>query len=244
MHIFSAYLFLYLAVVCTSDALFDINPPTFLITSTTSNDVVVDGQYIRYVCRNTSLVVPEQFDQDRNLAIDIICRNGTYKLPKNWPPTDCIEYYDWDELTKPPEYTKLIRVKTENKTRPHDLEYFTCESPEMVLKPSGSNMFSSTADKLQQSDMIWPNCTEEPVCNEIPTPSNESLLVNANQVNEVKVGEFVTYECRNKEEFFSTPDEVNIFKRIFGEKLNNKRFNLYDIPLKTFGKIFLRFLIF
>ena len=182
-----------------------------MITSTTSTDVVVDGQYIRYVCRNTSLVVPEQFDQDRNLAIDIICRNGTYKLPMNWPPTDCIEYYDWDELTKPPDYSKLIRVKKENKTRPHDLEYFACESPEMVLKPSGSNMFSSTADKLQQSSMMWPNCTEEPVCNKVPTPSNESLLVKANQANEVKVGEFVTYECRNKEEFFSTPDEVNIF---------------------------------
>ena len=193
-----------------------------MITSTTSNDVIVDGQYIRYVCRNTSLVVPEQFDQDRNLAIDIICRNGTYKLPMNWPPTDCIEYYDWDELTKPPDYSKLIRVKKENKTRPHDLEYFACESPEMVLKPSGSNMFSSTADKLQQSSMMWPNCTEEPVCNKVPTPSNESLLVKANQANEVKVGEFVSYECRNKEEFFSTPDEVNILKRIFEEYLNKK----------------------
>ena len=85
----------------------------------------------------------------------------------------------------------------------------------MVLKPSGTNMFSSIANKLQQSDMIWPNCTEEPVCNKVPTPSNESLLVKANQANEVKVGEFVTYECKNKEEFFSTPDEVNIFECIF-----------------------------
>ena len=72
-------------------------------------------------------------------------------------------------------------------------------------------MFSASCAQAQSSTMNWPNCTIDPVCDNIPEPSNESLLIRVNNENMVKIGDYVRYECKNKDNFFETPTEVSNF---------------------------------
>ena len=81
----------------------------------------------------------------------------------------------------------------------------------MLLKPNGTNMFSASCAQAQVSNIVWPNCTLDPVCDNIPEPSNQSLLIRLTHENNIKIGEYVNYECKNKEKFFETPTEVSNF---------------------------------
>ena len=199
-----------IAGLCTKEDLSLIDAPEFLKTSRSIQDIYQDGQSVKYVCRNSSLLVPEELDKDSNFAIDIICSNGIFKVPENWPPKECIPDTTCKSFPKPPALTELLRVDRKKKMRLYDEAYFVCRSSEMVIKPKGTNMFSATCNDATLSEIEWPNCTYDPVCIEIPVPSNESLLVKANRNQKVKLGEYVTYECENKEEYFATPDEVSI----------------------------------
>ena len=196
--------------VCTKKDLSLIDAPKFLKSSRAIQDIYLDGQSVKYVCRNSTLLVPDEFDKDSNFAIDIICSNGMFHVPENWPPIECVSDTTCKKFPQPPTHTELVRVDRKKKMRLQDKAYFVCRSSEMVIKPNGTNMFSATCSEAALSRIEWPNCTYDPMCNEIPIPSNESLLVRATENTRVKLGEYVKYECKNKEKYFATPDEVSI----------------------------------
>ena len=177
---------------------------------TTYEDIIPDGHSINFVCKNSSLLVPEEFDEDLNFAIDIICSNGTYTLSENWPPTECIEEASCSNFPEPPPHTHLERIDKKKKMRLNDFAYFVCERADMIIQPSGNNMFSPSCHESMTSNIVWPNCTVDPICSHLPTPSNDSLLVRSNTDVMVKIGEYVKYECRDRDKFFATPN-VSIF---------------------------------
>ena len=199
-----------LAAFCRGSDLYKISPPAFLKPSTTVADIIVDGQSVSYVCRNSSLLIPEELDDDSNFVLEVTCFDGTFEVPRNWPPEKCIENVTCVDFPEPPVHTELLRADHNKEMRPGDMAYFVCKNPEMLLKPNGSNMFSASCGQAKLSTIIWPNCTLEPVCVDIPEPSNESLLTRGNTETMVKIGEYVRYECKNKELFFETPNEVSI----------------------------------
>ena len=195
---------------CTKEDLSEINPPDFLITTGIINDIVPDGKSVKYVCRNDSLIVPDELDKDSNFAIDIVCLNGTFKVPDLWPPTECVLDTTCNTFSYPPEYTNLVRTDKKQRLRVNDKAYFVCKNPtEMIITKTGTNMFSASCNETKIPSIQWPNCTYDPVCDDIPSPSNDSLLVWSKPGFKAKLGEYVKYECKNKTEFFAIPDEVS-----------------------------------
>lgn len=62
------------------------------------------------------------------------------------------------------------------------------------------------ADQLDfPTNTIWPQCVIEPICDQLPTPSEESMLEKTTVEDSVKLGEYVEYGCIRRSEFFETP---------------------------------------
>ena len=195
---------------CTKEDLSEINPPDFLMTTGMVNDIIPDGKSIKYVCRNDSLMVPDELDEDSNFSIDVVCSNGTFKVPRLWPPAECVLDTTCKHFPNPPQYSNLVRMDEKQRLRAKDKAYFVCKNPtEMIITLTGTNMFSASCNESKLSSIQWPNCTYDPVCDDIPSPSNDSLLVLSKSGIKVKLGEYVKYECKNKKEFFAIPDEVS-----------------------------------
>ena len=57
---------------CSKDTLSKIKPPIFLKTKKDYPDQMQDGESVQYVCKNDSLIVPDELDGDSNFAIDVV----------------------------------------------------------------------------------------------------------------------------------------------------------------------------
>ena len=173
-------------------------------------DQMQDGESVQFVCQNDSLIVPDELDEDSNFAIDVVCSNGTFKPPNLWPPMECVLDTTCDTFPNPPKFTNLVRADSKQRLRLNDRAYFLCKNPkEMIINSTGLNMFSASCNETKVSSIEWPNCTYDPVCDDLPSPSNESLLRLSNPDIKVKLGEYLKYECKNRKEFFAVPDEVS-----------------------------------
>ena len=157
-------------------------------------------------------MIAKEFDLDSNFALEVPCIDGKFILPNNsWPADGCVENNTCYNFPSPPAHTNLVRADHRILLRADDKAYFVCNHTEMVIAAEGTNMFELSCGTSRQSEISWPNCTWEPLCYDIPTPSNESLLVRTTNSDKVKLGDFVVYECKNKEKYFHMPDEVTMF---------------------------------
>jgi hypothetical protein len=52
---------------------------------------------------------------------------------------------------------------------------------------------------------VWPTCFVQTVCDDLPEPDANSLLMRSTVEDSVKVGEYVKYACIDKAQFFETP---------------------------------------
>ena len=109
-------------------------------------------------------MIPEELDDDSNFVLEVTCSDGSFEVPKNWPPEQCTANVSCAHFPEPPVHAKLVRAGRCKEMRPGDMAYFVCQNTEMLLKPNGTNMFSASCDQARVSNIMWPNCTLDPVC--------------------------------------------------------------------------------
>ena len=212
-----------------------INPPDFLIPSIEPTDVIIAGQSIYFECPEGQML-PFEVDQDSNFQLEVICIDGIFQPPV-WPNQCQVELVCRD-LPEPPQDPEIKFVRSDNRTKYRNEEqaYFTCEDPTALIDDdSGLNTIGIVcqiegATLAFPADFEWPNCVKVTQCKDLPEPSAESGLMKHPKIGEtVRVGEFVRYTCKEKDNFYETPD-VRVFAFINAFNL----FCLKQLILSTF----------
>lgn len=152
-------------------------------------------------------MLPFSFDPDSNFALEVNCVDGEFIRPV-WPEA-CEPESLCSVVPNPPAGTNginLIRQDNRTEFRHGEFAYFACQNPTAVLDDdSGRNVFEiECLPDDTFGNVVWPNCFLEPTCTNLPDPPVSSKMVRATKTDSVKLGEYVQFECAEKDKFFET----------------------------------------
>eukprot|EP00094_Tigriopus_californicus_P010586 TCALIF_10213-PA protein Name:"Protein of unknown function" AED:0.03 eAED:0.03 QI:9/0.8/0.81/1/1/1/16/76/1266 len=195
------------AADCKGETLPNLLAPSFMTTSTSSSDLVPSGQQIQYKCSNPGEMLPFEFDHDSNFALEVNCVDGAFIRPV-WPQA-CVVESLCSVVPNPPDGTQginLIRQDNRTQFRHGEFAYFACQNPVAVLDDdSGRNVYEiECLSDGTFGNVQWPNCYLEPTCTNLPDPPVSSKMVRATKTTSVKLGDYVLFECAEKDKFYET----------------------------------------
>ena len=137
------------------------------------------------------------------------CIEGEWQAP-TWP-TECVAKELCGVPPVPHETMRLLPFDTNpNQYRVGEHAYYYCEHADNVLDDdSGMNVYENLCDTgavWVANSTTFPVCYEEPKCSPLPTPSEASKLVQKTVGDNVKIGESVVYECKDRALYHETPN--------------------------------------
>ena len=57
----------------------NINPPGFLKTDMSANDIIIAGMSINFYCQQDGKMLPFEVDQDSNFLLEVYCVDGEFQ---------------------------------------------------------------------------------------------------------------------------------------------------------------------
>ena len=186
---------------------------------------MLSGQSLVYECSDSQDLIPESLDPDSNGKLEITCIDGSFEIPATLASSQCIDaqsatpnYIACNAPPAPPDNSKLSRVVTEKtKFRADEKVYYVCENKEAVILPNGTNMFEIACPNpigvhydFNPSAIVWPSCTLEATCDNLPNPPASTFLIRATKGDSVRLGDHVVYECKDKAKYWETPNYVSM----------------------------------
>ena len=64
---------------CTYEDMENINPPGFLKTDMSANDIIIAGMSINFYCKQDGKMLPFEVDQDSNFLLEVYCVDGEFQ---------------------------------------------------------------------------------------------------------------------------------------------------------------------
>lgn len=211
---------LLLGAQCTKADYLAMNPPDFLVTTLTDDDVIPSGLYISLTCP-IGTMLPYDVDQDSNFELEVFCIDGSFQ-PPIWP-SECQAREVCESVPIPPDVDggiKLMRADNRTQFRNQEWVYFICEDPRAIVQDpdeSGLNTWGlkcdldNNVDFLISEEISWPECIKDTECTNFQDPTAESgLELSALTSQSVRIGEYIRYTCIRKNEFYETSEGPNV----------------------------------
>ena len=191
--------------------------------TSTLPDVILSGQSIAYSCSQTQYMLPvgsEAWDPESNGLLEVTCIDGVFEKPQgvSGDPPSCVESSSiiCNSRPEPPTNSELEHVDTgKNKYRPGEKAYYVCKNNASIIQPNGTNVFDIACQEGVYNfntdlanEIGWPNCTVEPICDNLPDPPESTHMIRATKGSTVRLGEHVVYECAQKDKYWETPAAV------------------------------------